>query len=425
MSAPDFGGVELKANAAIGRLFGRRCVVTVQSAFIKDYEVPRNKTIVGHQDGIEINGGDSQGMRVRFKTMKTLEKEPNNGEIVITNLALATRNALTAMGKGARIEVKAGYESTGVFRLIQGDIRFIDHKRNGSDWETTIKCADGERAYRFARLSSSYAANTPVSAVVGNLIDAMQLQLGTPDVRGVLSRKVFHHGYVVHGNAARALDRLLKSMRYEWRIEDGAVFILAKDDKLPEEPIAEISSTTGLIGSPEMGTPDTSGQPGMLEFKSLLVPARPGRQVKLFSERYKGFIDVIRVETNGDTHANDWYTSIRGRISGGAKSTPPTEVDIYISVLVKIDGTFQGGVQDTIMASVQTFIAGERVDGEIIRMRLRASGLPGLLDAKVLVGRLGPSKKVPPVQASVAIASTEIAAFDATQINVNTTTNDV
>jgi hypothetical protein len=300
---------------AANRLYGRRCRVTVTLPFVKDYVA--GSVVQGHQDALEVNGGDSLGMRIQFSVKKNAEKEPNTGDITISNLAEATREALTALGKGSVVTLDAGYEGTGIARIFRGDTRSVDHVRNGGNWDTTFKCGDGERGYRNANASESYAAGTLASDIVERLVDKLALGIGS-NIDSVLPSmtKVFNHGYSVHGSAMRSLDRLLRSMGYSWSIQDGAIQIEQNGAAAVEDHIPEITPTTGLIGSPEMGTPDKKGAPALLKFSSLLVATKPGRKVRLVSKRYQGFVTVKKVDMHGDTHGGDWQSDIYGVISG-------------------------------------------------------------------------------------------------------------
>jgi hypothetical protein len=294
----------------MARLVNRRCRLTVSLPVVKDYV--SGDTVHGHQDALEINGGDAQGMRVQFSVKKSTEKEPNTADITVSNLAEATREALTAMGKGSLVTLDAGYEETGIVRIFTGDARSVDHARNGSNWDTVFKCGDGERAYRFARWGTSYAANTSASVIVRDLVNQLGLGGSGSNINAVTMTKVFQHGYAVHGPAMRSLDRLLKSMGFSYSIQDGAIQILQDGATAAEDHIPVITSNSGLIGSPEMGTPDKKGAPALLKFTSLLVATKPGKMVRLESQRYKGFVTVKKVEMRGDTHSGDWNSDIYG-----------------------------------------------------------------------------------------------------------------
>lgn len=307
------------------RLFGRRCKITIAQPFVKDYTQLgpsrgpgqgrfKGTVDIGHRDTIEINGGDSIGMRVQFTIKKTSEKEPNTGEIVVTNLAESTRHAVAQ--KGVTVTVDAGYEATGITRIFRGDARSVDHIRQGADWETTFKCGDGERGYRHARLNESFAPNTSAADIAERLIESSAFEVGSNIAQiAPAMTKIFQHGYSVTGSSTRSLDRLLKAIGFAWSIQDGAIIIRKIGDPAPKDHIPVISPTSGLIGSPEFGAPEHKKKPALLKFKSLLIPTKPGRSVELSCERYHGLVELHKVHIQGDTHGGDWYTEMQGLIS--------------------------------------------------------------------------------------------------------------
>lgn len=295
----------------MGALYLRRCRVTISLPVSTPGDF-QGTTF----DQIAINGGDeptAPGLRVAFKIAKTDKKEPNTSEITVTNLAPSTRGRLQA--KGVKVLLEAGYAGTGLSRLFFGDARTIDHVRDGADWNSVIKCGDGERAVRYARLSESFAGGTTAGQILQVLAGAMGLATGNVAAQaGALSTR-FDHGYAVSGSVSQAIDRLVTSIGYTWSIQDGALQVLAPDQAL-DLPIPEVDPEHGLIGSPEMGTPETKGKPALLKFRSLLIPTKPGAKVRLRSARYDGVLRVKKCEFTGDTHGGDWYTDIHGVIHG-------------------------------------------------------------------------------------------------------------
>jgi hypothetical protein len=289
----------------MGLLFDRRAKVTIANPVASATDFRSTTT-----DIIEVNGGKTDkpnfpGMRIRLKIEKSLEKAPNTSEIIITNLSPSRRASLQQ--KGVKVLLEAGYKDT-VFRLFSGDVRSVDHVRNGPDWDTTIKLGDGERAWQFSRVDESFAPGTKVADALKTLARAMGLGTGNIDKQAVNITRAFDQGYAVMGGAARALDKLVTAIGKEWSIQDGELQILDPYQTL-DLPIPEIAPTSGLIGSPEMGSPATKKKPALLRFKSLIFPARPGAKVKLKSERYDGYVRIHKVSYDGDTHGGPWYVT--------------------------------------------------------------------------------------------------------------------
>ncbi len=290
-------------------LFDRRCRILIATPV----NTPNDfKTVTS--DVIEINGGktnDKQapGLRVKFTATKTLKKEPNTAEITVYNLSETTRRSLQKAG--VKIVIDAGYGKD-LFRVFSGDVRTVDHVREGPDWTTVFKCGDGERAYQFARVNESFAEGAPIGGVVGALIKKMGVDPGNPAQTAGLKGNL-NQGYAASGSTSAALDEILTSIGKTWSIQDGVFQLLDKDATTSEEAI-EISKSSGMVGSPEMGTPDKKGKPSKLTIKSLLIPMKPGRRVKLKSERYDGLVRVVSCKFDGDTHGGEWFTEIQGTL---------------------------------------------------------------------------------------------------------------
>lgn len=245
-------------------------------------------------------------LRVQYKVKKTSRKEPNSAEITITNLSQQTRAAMKA--KGARVVLQAGYVGT-VSQIFAGDARVITHvhEHDKGDWSTILRCGDGERAYLFGQISKSYGANTPVRTVLNDVVAALGIDPGNS--RDVTISESFLNGYVAHGRAATELERLLKGRGFAWSVQDGRLQILGQT--ATTSTITVLSAKSGLVGSPEFGTPDKKGGPSYLKIKSLLQPQiRPGGKIKLDSISVKGTFRAVTVEHEGDTAGGNWYTTV-------------------------------------------------------------------------------------------------------------------
>lgn len=293
-------------------LFGRlvRLTIALPSDLEGDFDGVKPNAIV-------INGADdpdAPGMRVVFKVSASTQKEPNTAEITVTNLAPDHRAALQQ--KGVKVQLEAGYVGSGLSTFFRGDTRTVDHVRDKADWNSKIKCGDGDRAFRYAQASQSFSADTAAADVLKYLGGQLGLQLGNVPAKVADFSTRFGSGYIVEGSVQRNLDRLVKSLGFTWSIQEGALQVLAPGEALAAA-VPLLTPETGLIGSPEMGSPETKGKPQLLKFKALLTPVRPGGLVELRSERYNGQVRVNKVEHSGDIRGQDWYSAIEGVLHGG------------------------------------------------------------------------------------------------------------
>lgn len=246
-----------------------------------------------------------EGLRVQFKIKKTSRKEPNTAEVTIFNLSEQSRAGLK---RGAKLIVEAGY-STSISQLFSGDARLVDHAHEGPSWLTKIQCGDGERAYRYAVVNESFIPGTSVADVFARVADSTGLDVADAvrTVRATIKEQ-FTQGYTAFGRGSLEIDRLLKGRGIEWSIQDGRLQVLL-DDTATRDSAVLLSPDTGLVGSPEHGSPETKKKPQVLKVKSLLQPSlRPGRRVRVESEAITGDFRVLTVTHQGDTHGGDFYS---------------------------------------------------------------------------------------------------------------------
>lgn len=291
-------------------LYGRRCKLTIAIPVATPGDF-KNVT----NDVIEIDPNDQPdgvGLRIAFKITKTTEKNPNPAEITITNLSPTHRSALQV--KGVRVSLEAGYQASGTSLIFSGDARTIDHIRDGANWNSVLKCGDGERAIKYARAAESFAPGTAAADVLKYLGRQLGLDAGNVSREAAKITTRFDQGWCAFGPASTALTDLLFAIGWGYSIQDGAIQVLRGDEPIDGVAIPDIGPDSGLIGSPEMGTPEKAGGPALLKFKSLLTPTRPGAKVRLRSRRYNGELRVKKCVHSGDTMGGEWYTDIEGTI---------------------------------------------------------------------------------------------------------------
>lgn len=307
---PSVATGDLNGSTLYGRV--SRLIISIPKGSFSDTDPTLN--------AIEISGGDdpkNPGLRIVFKIKKTSQKEPNTFEIVIYNLA--PENRVKLQQKGVRLLLEAGYAGIGLQRICLGDVRTADHIRDHADWKTTLTGGDGERSFQFARSSESFAAGSTVGQVVQFIVSSMGLALGNSAAQASKLSKVLQQGWTSHGAASSELDRILRSVGYSYSIQDGELQILAPGESVAQS-IPLLSPSTGLLGSPEMGSPEKKGKPQLLKYRSLLQPeARPGGRNRVQGERYDGIFRDRTIEHSGDTHGGEWFTEHNGVADSSAK----------------------------------------------------------------------------------------------------------
>lgn len=284
-------------------LFGRSVAVTLWRT-----EVPKDATKfitkpLGAGEQLEVSQ-----LRVKFKIERDFSKHPNTADIEIFNLAPDSRSDLET--KPLRVQLLAGYD--GINRLLTiGDVTFAMSKLDGTEWVTLIQVADSGRTYGFSRVNKSYKPGTTYRTILKDCARSMGLTLPTALDKNRALDKQFATGAVSIGPARDELTRLLAPFGYDWSIQNGALRVLADNQAIARQEPLEISATTGMIGTPEFGSPPKSGKTPDINVKMLLRPELvPGDLIQLNSIAKKGKFKVQKVTHTGDTHAGDWTTEI-------------------------------------------------------------------------------------------------------------------
>ncbi len=278
-------------------------------------------------DGVQFESR-FEGLRIQFKIEKSAQMVPNTADISVYNLAESSRRQLKSVGALVTLEAAYGGNAAGLLGqsaalsvVFRGNARTIDHVRKGPDWVTRIQCGDGEIGYRYSLANQSFKSGTSIQDAATYLAKQLQgidvsgflAKLSKGEIAGAVSQ--FVHGASFFGNAGEELERLMAAAGYQLSIQDHELVAL----KLTQTSavVVVLSPTTGLIGSPEHGTPEKSGLPSVLKAKSLLQPRiRPGDRVRfqnLKDERVNGDYRTIKVTHTGDTHSTDWYSDIEAR----------------------------------------------------------------------------------------------------------------
>lgn len=307
----------------MSRLFDKQCRVTVSKP--SGYFDPG------------VNAITITGLRVRFEAKKSLQTSCNTANVIISNLGSNERAQFQS--KPLHVLVEAGYDGQ-LQRLFSGDVRWSNSQPVGADWETRLELADGDRAWRHARVNRSFRAGVTLRDALKDVTKSMGLTLPADVLALPGLRKPFTAGLSLSGPARNELTRLLAPLGLAWSIQDGKLQILSADGTVTGTA-ARIAQTTGMVGSPEIAAPKLSrkrstgdpiqdkirgaptdpsdpsfalnGRRGtirpFLTVQHLLYPGlRPGSRILLDSLTAKGLFKLTEVTHSGDTHGADWHT---------------------------------------------------------------------------------------------------------------------
>ncbi len=274
-----------------------------------------DREVVINAGGLRLASRSEDGiaqpiLRVVFKVVRTLKKDPNSADITIYNLNKDHRAQLQE--KGIATVVEAGYADN-VSQIFGGVLEFGSSTQQGTDWLTTIQTGDGSDKFKQERINLSMKGPVGVGDVLKKAGESLGLNLG--NLREKISDgslrtdlQEFANGKVLSGKAEKVFGDLVKSMGYGWSIQDGQIQILGPKEVIDDTAIrlaVEDGNSTGLIGSPE------PGEKGAVRAKALLQPDLvPGRKVQIQSREVDGFFRIEKVMFSGDTWGAAWYSDI-------------------------------------------------------------------------------------------------------------------
>jgi len=270
----------------------------------RDIEVNIGGLLIASRDTV---GVDQPVLRMSFVINKSQDKNPNKATLKIWNLSETSRGDLQEQDR-LIVTISAGYRGL-LTQIFFGDMRYANSERQGADWVTVIEAGDGAKQYRSARINKSFSAGTLVTDALKASVKA--LGVGDGNLNQVISAgskralKQFQNGTVLSGRASDQVDNIVRSMGYEWSVQDGQFQALATDETTQDDAIV-LSPDSGLIGSP------TAGDKGVVKARSLLQgDLFPGRKVQIDSRLIQGaFFKVEKAKHTGDTWGSSWFTDL-------------------------------------------------------------------------------------------------------------------
>lgn len=281
----------------------------------------RKAKVVFNGGALTVNPGgmNLHEMKIEFNVSKGLESSQNTASISIWNLKEAHRNAV---GKELDdVVLEAGYlppEGGGNVGIIfAGQMRDVEHRRDGPDIITTISCGDGDKAFRRATISKTFPAGTKVETVVEEIFKQMEAEgLKRGEWKFPDDMPPFKRPYSMCGSCAREMDRLGRSRGFYWSSQNGVVEIVPGDGTIGG--IVLISPQSGMVDTP---TITDNG----IKVSALLNPEiRPGRRVRIESDVLEmnaegGVYRVSQCTFRGSNRDGDFIVEIHGEAVKGGK----------------------------------------------------------------------------------------------------------
>lgn len=295
--------------------------------FNRDFSCKVGSAEISIQTSDLLTGAITPALRASFKVEKSDSKEPNKATVEIYNLNKANRSILKegtdliakaiAVAKKTKstptwewpLIIEAGYVGSRA-QIFSGDVKFADSRKDSTDWVTTIEAEDGGNQLANARISKSLGRGSTMFQVLSTLARELGVGLGNSLLTFATQTaglKIYKKGVVLNGKVSDLLDRYCTTAGFRWCVMDGQLQVLKKDGSLLESVIV-LQSSSGLIGSPELG------EDGAIKCTALIQSGlKPGKKISVVSEKVKGFFRIERVTFEGDTAGENWYAQVEAK----------------------------------------------------------------------------------------------------------------
>ncbi len=278
-------------------------------------------TANGGGGSIAINPGgmNEHDLKISFRVTKGISSTQNSASIDIYNLSESSRNAL---GKELdSVTLEAGYMPPqgggNVGIIFKGQIRDVEHRREGPTIITTLSCGDGDKAVRNSTIGKTYPRGSKVEDVVNDIYSELEKEGVTrgewkfPD-----DMPEFKRPYTVCGSCKRELDLLGRSKNFYWSMQNETLEIIPGDGYIGG--VVLISPQTGLINTP------TITDNGVRATALLNPEIRPNRRVRIESETLEmnaenGEYRVSECTYQGDNRDGDMVVEVTGESVQGGK----------------------------------------------------------------------------------------------------------
>ena len=262
---------------------------------------------LGRRAILEYDGKRWEGLRMAFDAGKSGKQD--KATVKVWGLAQDSRKRF-AQNEDKKVRLYAGYGED-IQLLFSGDLSKANSVSNGPEWVTSLELGDGEKSRQDDRVSASFKPGTAFKKILKEVVDSFKnvdaVEAGKKILSGDVSGGVdtLFAGVSLLGNSHDILEEELKKVGYSFVIQDGILLLVKDGGVVPRAFIPEISSASGMIGSPEVG------EKGRVKVVNLLAPnIRPKHRVKLVSRHLSGEYRVENIQHKGDTDATEWYSTM-------------------------------------------------------------------------------------------------------------------
>ena len=272
-----------------------------------------------------------KNLRISFNIEKDATTSANNARIDIYNLSEETIETLEQPDMICQLEV--GYKNgIQLSRIFVGYLAYCSTRQEGADIVTSLELYDGQVPVRDSVFSLGYSNGVNGKKIAQDCAAAMGL---TTFFGEDVAFESYPNGYSFAGYARDCLSEICAASNIAWSIQNN-VLTFTYDDGGTGLKAFVFNAGSGLIGMPERVVKNAkqfaaearrisklkSGKKkknksqritkqSTWRINTLLNPTIGVKDyVKVESQRVNGWFIVESIRFTGDTHGNDWYSSM-------------------------------------------------------------------------------------------------------------------
>lgn len=267
------------------------------------------------KEGVELTQHN-----MSFNITKTKEGA-SESSITFYNLSDNTRMFLEQyQKKNPLILLEAGYETDNTLPLLfQGEVIDVKDSFSGHTRVTALTLKSGASNIKEAYSVRSYRAGTSIQTIVRDVIKDMKLPEGTVFFNKDGSDILIDKPVVVNASSMDWVRKFAKQYDLNVWVEDGVANVLPKNFvQKAGEFVHQISTVTGMIGSPTLANGETGLQERQPANKQTLNvntilngTYKIGDKVALTSKYYSGVYEIETITHIGTYEGGEWKSSLQ------------------------------------------------------------------------------------------------------------------
>ncbi len=262
--------------------------------------------------------GTNNNLRIKFSIAKHIISTATPTSISVYNLSSGTRRSL--QNSQAQIVIKAGWANIGLLSIFKGSLVAAVSHRDGANIVTNMLCMAAMGALSRTTISVTFGIEYPLRKMLISIAKELPNVDIDPKLIDVKDAFTGNQGLSYAGSTTDLLDRLSRVHGFSWWINDGRFYAL-DDNKTISKGNVTISSNNGFLlrAEPMLATPWQKQTGTTIEslFNPYIVPGGSVFLNTRINPTLNGFHKVHSMEHEGDTHGDEWTTSIKSWLVGG------------------------------------------------------------------------------------------------------------